>query len=77
MSFSWSLAAIFPKIHDFSWLCEPFLICGAEFEPEREVATFSHFGDDLSLNSIQPGGGGGGGAESAHADFNLRELPWY
>ena len=32
------------------------------------------------FNPIPPGGcggGGGGGAESARADFNFRELPWY
>ena len=30
------------------------------------------------FNPILPGGGGGGGkAESARADFNFRELPWY
>ena len=35
----------------------------------------------ISFNPIPPGGGGGGGrggaAESARADFNFRELPWY
>ena len=32
----------------------------------------------MQVNPIPPGGGGGGrGAESARADFNFRELPWY
>ena len=36
----------------------------------------------LLINPIPPEGGGGGGggvwvAESARADFNFRELPWY
>ena len=40
------------------------------------VASKSGHITPILFNPIPPGGGGGG-AESAHADFNFRELPWY